>query len=433
MFYNLHTTWQLVILLAAGAVFAAASWRWPRWSGALVVFLAPLYLLKINGLPLTVLEMLMWLFVLVRLTVKIKKRQSGRWQEIFSGYRRGFWPALVFILAGVFFASVFSLDWRVSFGVFKAYFIAPLVFGFVLAEEFGEGGLKSIFWALFGSAVAVAMISCVYLVSGRLTFDGRLAAWYLSPNHLAMWLAPGAVAGLALWLAPLVPPCERRIKGWPWLFAFSYLLLAVALYFTYSYGAWLGLAAAAAFIAVCSWKIGALGVRRLLLSGGLLFVAGLVFFISQLNGGGKLAELFGSSRSSWQSRLMIWQSALLILKDHWLLGIGPGLFQKYYLAYQQYFSVPYLEWAVPQPHNLFLAWWLQAGLAGLLGFLWAVANFFKRAAEAAIKQPLMVLSMAVMVYCLVHGLADTTFWKNDLALTFWLIVILSSREVRRAG
>ncbi|TSC53324.1 MAG: hypothetical protein LiPW39_336 [Parcubacteria group bacterium LiPW_39] len=39
--------------------------------------------------------------------------------------------------------------------------------------------------------------------------------------------------------------------------------------------------------------------------------------------------------------------------------------------------------------------------------------------------------MAVMVYILVHGLLDTTYWKNDLALIFWAIIALSYRAARR--
>lgn len=137
---------------------------------------------------------------------------------------------------------------------------------------------------------------------------------------------------------------------------------------------------------------------------------------------------------------MIWQAALKIGQDHWLLGIGPGLFQKYYLDYQKYFPVPYLEWAVPQPQNLFLAWWLQTGLLGLMGFLWLLVNFFRWALAAwrqkkpsffplsgtsEGRQPLALVLMAVMIYILAHGLVDTTYWKNDLALIFWVVMALS--------
>ena len=51
-----------------------------------------------------------------------------------------------------------------------------------------------------------------------------------------------------------------------------------------------------------------------------------------------------------------------------LFGIGPGNFQNKYLEYQKYFP-PYLEWSAPQPHNIFLAFWLESGLLGLAGFV----------------------------------------------------------------
>jgi len=121
---------------------------------------------------------------------------------------------------------------------------------------------------------------------------------------------------------------------------------------------------------------------------------------------------------------MVWSAAGKILADNWLLGIGPGMFQQYYLEYQKYFPVPYLEWAVPQPHNLFLAFWLQAGILGLIGFIWLIINFFRRLFNFFINQksPLALSLMAIMVYILAHGLLDTTYWKNDLSLIFWTII-----------
>lgn len=430
MFYSLHTIWQLVLLLLGLAAFAAVVWRWPRLGAELIIFLSPLYLLKISNLPLTVLEALIWIFVLVWLAYKIKNRQGDWWPEFFYRYNRSFWLALILVLAGVFLSSLFSADWRVSFGIFKAYFVAPMIFSFILAGIFNESeGSKPVLTALLMSAAAVAAIAAVYLLFGRLTFDGRLAAFYLSPNHLAMWLAPGLIAGFGLWL-------EVK-KTWQKVFlCLVFFLLFFVLYFTYSYGAWLGLAAAAMFILFYLWRLKLISYGQLLRVTGCIFFAFIFIVFLQLIGGNneKLISLFSSSRSSWQSRLMIWQSAILILKEHWLLGMGPGLFQKYYLAYQQYFSVPYLEWAVPQPHNLFLAWWLQAGLAGFIGFIWLVVFFFRRALRLLLEiksLPTLLLS-AVMVYFLIHGLADATFWKNDLALIFWLIVFLGSTAARRA-
>jgi len=273
------------------------------------------------------------------------------------------------------------------------------------------------------------LTSFVYLAFGRLTYDGRLTAFYLSPNQLAMWLAPGLIAGFSRWF-------EAK-KNYQRILLFTvYCWLFIVLYFTHSYGAWLGLVAAAVFVLFYLWKYKIINWRQLATVCCLLFAVFAFLFFLQISGGNneKLVNLLTSSRSSGQSRLMVWQSAVKILQDHWLLGIGPGLFQKYYLEYQKYFSAPYLEWAVPQPHNLFLAWWLQTGLIGFIGFVWLIWRFFRCAfsALAETKKPLALMLMAVMVYFLAHGLIDTTFWKNDLALIFWVIVFLGSRADRRA-
>jgi O-antigen ligase len=123
---------------------------------------------------------------------------------------------------------------------------------------------------------------------------------------------------------------------------------------------------------------------------------------------------------------MLWQAALRIGTDNFFLGIGPGMFQKHYLDYQKYF-IPYLEWAVPQPHNILLAFWIQNGVFGVVGFVLLVFWFFKNGIlrKNAGNRGLYALLMLIMVYFLAHGLVDTTYWKNDLSLVFWLIIFLA--------
>jgi len=125
---------------------------------------------------------------------------------------------------------------------------------------------------------------------------------------------------------------------------------------------------------------------------------------------------------------MIWKSAGKILEDHPLWGSGPGNFQIKYLEYQKYFP-PYLEWAVPQPHNLYLAFWLQTGILGIVGFLVLIAKWIKNVIRIIKNHQNGNLQIAsvlagIMLYILIHGIADTTYWKNDLALIFWTIFSL---------
>jgi O-antigen ligase len=118
-----------------------------------------------------------------------------------------------------------------------------------------------------------------------------------------------------------------------------------------------------------------------------------------------------------------------MIKNHWLIGIGPGNYQEKYLDYQKYYP-PYLEWAVPHPHNLYLAFWLYGGIAGLIGFLSLIFLWFKGILPKIKSGPdwTALVSLGIMAYILTHGLIDTTYFKNDLAVIFWLCFIVLKKH-----
>jgi putative inorganic carbon (HCO3(-)) transporter len=119
-----------------------------------------------------------------------------------------------------------------------------------------------------------------------------------------------------------------------------------------------------------------------------------------------------------------------MIKSNPFFGIGPGNFQNKYLEYQKYFP-PYLEWAVPQPHNLFLAFWLEAGVIGLIGFIWLLVLFFRDNKKAIENNRLYgTLYLAIILYFLFHGLIDTTYWRNDMAILFWMVVAINVHLAR---
>jgi len=425
MFIILQNPIYLIMVGASLAAFAMLAWRRFDFSLALVLFSAPLYLLKIIivGLPLTVLELLILVIFIVWL---IKKTKNHLLFDLFKKIDFGeIWLPILLILAGILIATMFSPDVKTSAGILKSWFVEPIIFGIVLIDTVGtKKQLGKLLHAILFSGTLVATISLVYLPTSQLTFDGRLRAFFLSPNQLAMYLAPSILICLGFLL-------QNENKQWRQAAAWCALPLGVSFYFTFSYAAWFGVLVALAimFFVFAKWQ-GDKTKKALLAC--LLLLAILIAIFGYLQWKSpKLSDLLYSSRSSFQSRLMIWRSALEILKTHWFLGIGPGLFQKYYLAYQKYFP-PYLEWAVPQPHNLFLAFWLQAGLLGFVGLVLLLINFFRKTLKNFFKtkQPLLLILAAVMIYILAHGLLDTTYWKNDLALIFWAIISLGYRAAR---
>ena len=373
----------------------------------LIIFSLPLYLLKVElwWVPFTLLELMIYGVFIVWFFSKIKKHKVSGFRFQVSGYK---YPILL-IFIGLTISTLFSADIQISAGIWKGWFLAPLLFFIVFINKIKTAEqIKTTLISLTLSGFLLALIGLWYWFLGDLTYDGRLKAFYLSPNHLAMYLAPILILSFGLW---------GFIKNkWQRIVLFIiYFSILIAIYLTYSYGAWLGLIGAGVFMLIVKY----LSTRRLIVF--ILLLIFLIFFQLQTP---KAQNLFNFSRSSLESRLMIWRAAMEIIKDHSLIGIGPGVFQKYYLEYQPKFE-PYLEWASPQPHNIFLAFWLQTGLIGLIGFIWLLIQFFKISFRQLLVTRYSLLITGSMIYILIHGLVDTTYWKNDLSIIFWLIIALS--------
>ncbi|MFH0805441.1 MAG: O-antigen ligase family protein [Patescibacteria group bacterium] len=365
----------------------------------LIVFSLPLYLVcfKIAWVPVTILELMIYVLFIIWLSYFIIKKEKITDSK--------FYLPLLLIFLGATISTLFSSDIQVSAGIWKAWFVAPMLFFVVVINNIKtKKQIKNIIISLVSSGSIVALISLFYWFNGNLTYDNRLQAFYNSPNYLAMFLSPILI--LSFYLYFLVK--NKIVKT---LLIVDSLLLITVIYLTYSYGAWLGLMGAAIFIFI---------FLKFKLRYIFLFFLIIILFFSFQASSYKFQGFLDFSYPSLKSRLVIWQSSWEIIKDHSLIGVGPGMFQKYYLDEQVNFE-PYLEWAVPQPHNIFLAFWLQTGLIGLIGFLWLIIILFKNYKPKILNSILL----CAIIYILIHGLIDTTYWKNDLVVVFWLIIALN--------
>jgi O-antigen ligase len=157
----------------------------------------------------------------------------------------------------------------------------------------------------------------------------------------------------------------------------------------------------------------------------ILFLFGIIVFFQFKNE--KFVDLVNlNERSSLSSRIMIWKSAARMIEDNFWWGIGAGNFQEKYLEYQKYYPL-YLEWAVPHPHSLYLTFWLYGGIIGLTGFLALIFQYSKgmfRMIKKEKDNELILVSLGIMLVILIHGFIDTTYFKNDLAIVFWLVFLV---------
>lgn len=378
----------------------------------LTVFMLPTYLLRFRaaclplgmvGFSVSVLDCLLLASIAWWL---IFYRKEQDWTLFFQKYK-----ALVLATGLIFFGFVVSVllnkQYVTGMGIVIGWFLLPLFFSLITGLVVTENKQKNIFLAYYFSAFAVALISLGYYFLGRVTYDLRLQSFFNSPNYLAMYLAPAVCIGYYL---------ADELKKQRILFFLSGASIVLALYLTLSYASWVAIFGALGVVfgieRKINWKKGLVGLLLLVV----------LFFLQ--TGKSKFSNLDTSNeRSSYSSRVMIWRATGKMLETDWLWGIGAGNFQAKYLEKQKYFP-PYLEWAVPHPHNLYLAWWLYGGAFGLFGFLTLVYCWFQAIFHSQKNPQLKLIGLGIMFYLLLHGLVDTTYFKNDLAVVFWLLFTL---------
>lgn len=374
-----------------------------------IVALLPLYYFRFNlmGLPTNFIEVLIVLLLVLTLL----------------GYRKlslpNFWP-IGLITVGVVISSIFALNQWVAFGIVKGWFVIPIIYYACLTTIFSPDQRELFVKPALSSLVLVSLYA-VGQYLGLVPFlahqlpeaqqyldQGRAIGFFESPNFLAMYLVPlTLLTGGYLCLNKSYRTC------W-WL---SLPLIAILLSQSQA-----GLLAVGAGI-VWLWLWRPVGEDTQSRSQQILVVVGALAVLAVL----------------WRwvddpARLLIWQNTWVMIKEQPILGIGPGQFQAIFssldIQSSQYAATaPYAL----HPHNIFLNFYLSTGLLGLAGFIWMLVRMGRNFWKSIARSPLELTASAGIVAVLVHGLFDSTYFKNDLAIIFWILVFLVSNGYKEVN
>lgn len=324
-------------------------------------------------------------------------------------------PTLVLILAATV-SVAFAPDTASALGILKSWFILPALFAYAIWRS--EVPLKTLRTALTvgGTIAALYAIGHFFLTDAWVDYEGvkRAVGFFSQPNYLALFIAPIltlSIAGLR----------ENSGKLQRAAALFAILSMVVAILLSYSRAGIITVIVCIPLIALFQY-----GWKHLVVSlctGVLLFVAAYVSIPSFQKRFTSILDT--KSQTTSRTRVEITQASLNMLKSHPFTGVGLGGYQE---AYSTYRIPDALEKEVLHPHNVYLAFWTQTGLLGLLAFITLAATAFLKKLRSSSGEVRAAALAGVSI--LIIGFFDTTYWKNDLSLVFWVLVAMATVKAR---
>jgi len=318
---------------------------------------------------------------------------------------------------------------------FRTLFLEPaLLYCAIRVIGHDKKSLLRVMDALLMAGVAVAGIGLVMWLGGQSIItaeDGvsRLASVYGSPNNVGLIL--GRCIPLALAWVMIHPDKLRQRMG-----MIAFLVMGMALILTQSAGA--------LFIGV---PVGIITVIMLSLrKKALLPLAGIVILViigaiiaSQSP---RFARLVDMTSGTNFYRLRAWQSAINIIQDEPILGIGLD-------QYLYYFRDGYMlpdAWEEPNlshPHNILFDFWLKIGILGVIWlalFIWIWGKTAWRLyhhewqSQNRLMLAVVIGVIGSMSNLLAHGLVDNSVFVVDLAIVFAVLVgIISALSAEKSS
>ena len=298
--------------------------------------------------------------------------------------------------------------------------IEPLLFYLLLrASRPSKQTLLRLFAALVVAGVLVALIGVfMYFGQDDSFFSDqygfrRLDSVYGSANNAGLLFGRAVPFALAFFVAG-VDWRYRRLAG------LALLIMLPALALTFSTGAILiGVPAGVTVVLLAAYRRRALAA---ILAAGALAISSFTV-LSRLSD--RLANVLNFSSGTTFVRLRVWESAIAMLRDRPLTGIG---LDQFLYEFGGTYIKPDAIWDrdLSHPHNFVLDFWTRLGLLGVIVFF-AIQLIFWRIVFRLVRcfrngDPLcfaMALGLAgSMAALLGHGLIDNSVFVIDLAFIF---------------
>jgi len=447
-----------ILFLLFSIFYALLAWRNLALALGVLLFALPAYQirLRLGFLPTNVLEIMVLAVFATWLIKAIFNKKLPLANYLFFGSKlkdKNFSPypfgkEIALLLTIAFLATMTAGFSSASLGILKAYFIEPVMFFIVFINIFKKQANRLyVFWPLSLSALMVSAIAVYQKISGQLwpvawADSDRVTGVFAYPNALGLYLGPiiFVLAGYLLYLIKI-----KKAFFWPKIILFLSVVMSIATVFlAKSEGALIGM------VVVLILSVLLCGQKSRKFTVGFLFILCVIISLN-VSWREPLVKKIALMDTDGQIRRQLWSETWQMLNSGYFIT-GAGLanyqnaikpfhhsgiyvrnddpeFDKWVaisLEYQQQVWQP-LEIYL-YPHNIFLNFWTELGLAGMLLFVWLVIKFFVISAQTLnstnhdARRWLSIALIGAMTLIIIHGLVDAPYFKNDLAIIFWLLL-----------
>ncbi|MFH1621026.1 MAG: O-antigen ligase family protein [Patescibacteria group bacterium] len=405
-----------IILIFVSLAWGLFAWKKPTNAVLWFPILLPTYVLRgnIGPFPTTLLELTL-LAMLLGVTIAQGKTV---WLSGLKKIKPWFVPVLFWVAVTVL--SIFVAPNHIAaLGLWRAYVLEPLLYFILLKATLRHEEDRRV---LVRSLVIIMTIVAVWAIFQFVTNIGIPHPWDVEilkrratgpfpfPNALSLFAAP--IAALCFGTAAFVKKDAVSAKDLrlSWI-GFAAGLIATLL--AKSVGGTLAILTAV-FVTLI-WK-----KRTRFLT---LIATGITVITILLIPTLRTPIIHNLSFQDWSGkvRLIIWNESWNMLKDRPIFGAGLGAYPEVIKPYHKATFIEIFQY----PHNIILNLWSETGLLGILAFALIIITWFrlslKPASSLTVHRSLFILPLIAI---LIQGLVDVPYFKNDLAILFWIFAAL---------
>ncbi len=359
----------------------------------LLIFCLPLALSSSNAVEPATLVSALYFVLLLAFSVVWVLRRGLSWKKL-----RPLQYPFFFFLFSLLLATLFSTNQPHSLEVICQYALGLILFILIAplsAEEKKKLPPEIVLAALFISFLAIYQYFFGFQLLLNYVREAKLANPYVLEKIAEQRVffpfpTPAILGGYLAMILPLTLSPKKKI-----LF---FLPLFFALLLTRSLGALFSLGAVFTLFFLIQPHS---RLKKVLVLLALGIVLGGMFMLRTESSRHNLLPFF-----SITSRFSYWKDALEIIRAHPLTGVGLGNF-----------DLPGSRYA----HNSFLQLWAEAGLAGIVSFIWLIAAVLKNSWRSSGKKVTTGLATGVCVF-LVHNLMDFSFFLPAVSFVWWIML-----------